>query len=331
MQARRAAAAIEVIECVERQRPRQLPGPIGAEVEVDDRVAVGHATVAVDHAGADELVALPRFVGGFDGRCAARDVAAVTVHDRLPGELRPVPAPIAIHGEVAAADGRHVRTAPDARLERGQELDGGARRRVPSIGEGVERHALGRQPDVLRQLHHGDDVLVDGVNPARADEPHQVQRAAVLDGVVGGHAQDGIADEFAVVDGLADSRQVLQHREARPQVEMADLRVAHLALRKANVLPGSREPTGRPGGRQVMPGGHLRGEQRVALRVVVQAEAVEHAQDHRSRRHQVRTSAAARTIAAKRDASSEAPPTSAPSTSGMAKRSPELSGVQLPP
>jgi hypothetical protein len=44
-----------------------------------------------------------------------------------------------------------------------------------------------------------------------------------------------------VSDCLIDARQVLHHDPARPQIEMADLGVAHLALRQPDVKTRSTE------------------------------------------------------------------------------------------
>ncbi len=185
----------------------------------------------------------------------------------------------------------------------------------------------------MRQLDHGLDVLVERVDPARTDESQQVQTAPVPAGMVDGLAQDRVVEEAAIGNRLADARQVLQDREARAQVQVADLRVAHLARRQAHRLAGRLEPAGRPLGRQPVPGRHPRGHQSVASRIRPDPEAVEHAEDDRARPPfaHPRSSAAARTMPAKRSASSDAPPTSAPSRSGMAKNSGAFSGVQLPP
>ena len=54
--------------------------------------------------------------------------------------------------------------------------------------------------------------------------------------------QRRVRDEGSVRDRLGDARQVLEHGEARAEVQVADLRVAHLARRKAN--GSARQPRG---------------------------------------------------------------------------------------
>ena len=80
---------------------------------------------------------------------------------------------------------------------------------------------------------------------------------------------------------------------------------------------------------------HPRGQKGVPHRVIREAEAVQDAQHDGIRATAAlahpRASTASCTIRAKPSAFNDAPPTSAPSTSGSAKNSAALSGVQLPP
>ena len=87
----------------------QLARPIGAEVRVDDRLAVPERrrprpSMTV---GVHELVVSPRAYAAVDRprpRSSARSPRPV--HDRVVAGLGPLPAPVAVHREVAAADGR---------------------------------------------------------------------------------------------------------------------------------------------------------------------------------------------------------------------------------
>ena len=57
------AAAIEFLEVQLPQGHRQLAGPVGPEVDEDDRLVGGDAAVVADHGGLDELVGLVPLVG----------------------------------------------------------------------------------------------------------------------------------------------------------------------------------------------------------------------------------------------------------------------------
>ena len=125
---------------------RQLAGAVGAEVEVDDEVARRHRQRAVEHRRLDELVALATLVGRRHRLGGRRGARAAPMDDRLVGALGPLPAPVAIHGVVAAADRRDVRPSVEPRLERRQQPLRRARRRVAPVGEGMEGDAFRREP-----------------------------------------------------------------------------------------------------------------------------------------------------------------------------------------
>ena len=124
----------------------------------------------------------PRRVGIGDrlGRGARAEAGAVD--DRVVRALRPVPAAIAVHRPVAAGDARDGGAPAEARLELRQEGVGGTRRRVAAVGERVEANPVGREAATSGELDHRDDVLVDGVDAAGSDEPHQVQASATRRG-----------------------------------------------------------------------------------------------------------------------------------------------------
>ena len=111
----RVGAAVERLKSVVDEGVGQLAGAVGAEVEVDDDVAVADATVhAGDERRPDELVVLAARVGrrergGRVGRRLRPEAAAVD-HRVVPG-LRALPALVAVHAVVAPAD-RRPRRAP---------------------------------------------------------------------------------------------------------------------------------------------------------------------------------------------------------------------------
>ena len=105
---------VEAVEILEKKSLRELPGAIGPEVEEDDGIAVVDALFV--RLGKDqrrhELVRLALCVMPADrGRRRVRADFAAPEHDRVPGELRPVPAPVAIHREIATDDGHDPRPA----------------------------------------------------------------------------------------------------------------------------------------------------------------------------------------------------------------------------
>ena len=160
------------------------------------------------------------------------------------------------------------------------------------------------------------DVRVDA---AVRDEAEQVDVPATLEGA----AQGRVLEERAVLDRAVHAHQVLVEDPARPDRQVADLGVPHLAGRQADRLAGGLQLRVRVLGpdpvedRRV---GQLDGVARAGRRT---APPVEDDERYEGR--------AALQIAANEATSSEAPPTSAPSTSGCASSSAALSGLTEPP
>ena len=126
-----------------------------------------------------------------------------------------------------------------------------------------------------------------------------------------------VAREAAIRDRVVDAGQVLAQDGAGPQVEVADLRVAHLPVGEANRAPGGVQLRMRMVCPQAIEHGRVRHLDRVARPRRREPPAIEdHEADplHGGRRGA--HSAAAATIRANSFGSRLAPPTRAPSTSG---------------
>src|SRR5687768_8564921 len=204
---------------------RQLPCSVRTEVHVDDHVTGGNGRRAVQHRWRDELVALPPFVRGGHGLTGRSGAKSSAVHDRVVREPGAVPPAVAIHGEVAAADGGDARFAIETRLQPWEEPVGGAGWGVATIGECVEENPVGRESRPMRQLHHGHDVLVDGVDSPRADETHEMQPATAGRHLAACGDERLVLEEGPVRDRGADTGKVLENPEAGTEVEMPDLAV----------------------------------------------------------------------------------------------------------
>ncbi len=82
----------------------------------------------------------------------------------------------------------------------------------------------------------GLDVLPTGVDAAVGDEAEQVQAPArAVAGALAGLQQRLVFEEAAVGDGVVDPGQVLLDDRAGAEVEVADLRVAHLPVGEPDV------------------------------------------------------------------------------------------------
>src|SRR3954452_8090491 len=160
--------------------------------------------------------------------------------DRIVGELRPVPAPVAVHRVVAAAHGPDSPCIAKPALELLEISHPGGGQRVATVGERVDdqiRYAL-----LSGQLDARLEVLPAGVNPSVGYQPHQVQAPAGAGaGRLADCLQRGVLEEAAVGDRVVDPGQVLLDYRSGAEVEVADLGVAHLAVGEADVAPAGGE------------------------------------------------------------------------------------------
>ncbi len=137
----------------------------------------------------------------------------------------------------------------------------------------------------------------------------------------GGHERF-ILEERAVLDRLADPGQILVEAAAGADRQVPDLRVAHLAGGQPDGLSRGNERRVRVGRPEPVEYGRVRERDRVPRSRWSTAPAVE--DDERYER-------AASQIPANDSTSRDAPPTSAPSTSGCDRSSSAFSGFTEPP
>ncbi len=166
-------------------------------------------------------------------------------------------------------------------------------------------------------------MLDVGVHAPGGDEPEQVHGAAALGGPAEGAEEHLVGEEGAVADRRVHALQVLEEDAPGADREVPDLRVAHLAVGQADRLPGGTELRRRIPAAEIVEDGRARQLDGVPGPGGSEAPAVE--DDERYEREP------ARQIAAKLSGSRDAPPTSAPSTSGCASSSSAFSGLTEPP
>ncbi len=260
-------------------------------------------------------------VARFHGGHRIDGVLAFSTHDRRERAVGALPAAVAIHRVVAAADRgdpSHGKLREIARRRRGRD--------VTPVGERMDPRALGHALD-LGHREERTEVVDVGVNAAVGDEPEEMQVAATLARASERREQRLVPRERAVLDRAIHPREILEQDPARPDREVADLRVPHLPGRKAHRLARRRECRVRvplPESVEHRRAGELDGVPWPRRR---NPPAVE---DDEADGLQA-TSAAARQIASNDVTSSDAPPTSAPSTAGCPRSTAALSGFTEPP
>ena len=227
-----------------RQRPRDLPGAVGAEVEEDDGVAVADRadglTVLDEDGRLNELVGLAPGVGLGDRLGGAARPEAGRKDERRVRAGDPVPSLVAVHGVVAAGDGRdlHGRRIEHG-LEPGEVTLGGLRRRVASVREGMDAHA--GHPLPRREPQQPFEMALVGVDAAVGEKAHHVERRAAAPRGRAGPEQRGILLERAVAQREVDPQEVLRHHATRAERQVADLGVAHHAGGQPHRLAGGLE------------------------------------------------------------------------------------------
>ena len=254
----------------------QLSSPVGAEVHVDDRVAVTQGAIDTgDDRGRYELVRLASDVRRLDRRARRGRPLPDPVHDGVVATLDTIPPLVAIHRPIASPHARH----PGVRmhlgqplLERGDEPACRRRRRVSSVEQSVDadsRHVLAR-----RELDQREQVSVVRMHTARTDQADGVQPPGRASPRRGGE-QGGPREERTVGDRGIDPWQVLEHGLAGADVQVAHLGVAHLPGRQSDGVLGCPQDRVRPACQQPTPNGHPSRGDRVGRHVAPDAEPVD--------------------------------------------------------
>ena len=178
-----------------------------------------------------------------------RRVRALAVDDRVVAALGPLPALVAVHRVVAAADASRSRASGMDGREPRLEVLARTRARSAAACRG-RRAARGRGPRDAERARRAPTsatrwrswawtppgpIRPTRVEPARLAAPARRPRGAPA----------GV-EERAVGDRGVDPRQVLEHGPAGAEVEVADLGVAHLARRQADRVLGRAEDGVRP-------------------------------------------------------------------------------------
>ena len=283
-----ASAALEAVEVVEGQGHADLPHPVGAEVEAQQAIPVGQAPLAriADDAGLHELVPHPGLVGVGQGLLHRVPPLAHAREEELVGPLDAVPAVVAIHAVVAAHHRGHPAHAGIAQIALEHLQEGGprARRRVATVGDGVDQHPVPGQTACGGHLQEAAQVILAGVHPPRADQAQEVQGAAPLPHPVHQAGQRSVLVEAPVPDGVVDPADVLVHDAARPQVEVPHLAVAHEAQGQPDLLARGREQRVRVALQQPVEVGGV-GLHGVVVDRLAAAESVQDHQEQRAALH----------------------------------------------
>ena len=168
---------------------------------------------------------------------------------------------------------------------------------------------------VVRHFHHGKNVPDMAVHAAVGQQAEDMQGLAVRR-VIKGSSIDRIFKKRPVLDGLCDARQILKHNAAGADVRVADLAVAHLAVRQADIQPGGGQLRMRPALQEAVHDRRFCRVNGVAVVRLADAVAVEDDECDFPVAHSQAPCAVAATIFEKSTGLSDAPPIRPPSISG---------------
>lgn len=276
-------AAVEALEAGQAQRIDDLLRAVLAEIEADRLVLTGHGHEIGHQHRLDEFIALAGVVGGVDRGLGRRRLLSLAVYPGAPGQLCALPALVAVHGGIApgeAGDGAAGRLQ-----QRFDVLDVGQcglRCGVAAVADEVQQRARALYP---AQFDERDQVAEVAVHAAVRDQTEQVHGP-----VAGGRAlrradQDRVAEKRSVRDGGTDVHDVLADDAGRAEDHVADLGIAHQAVRQADAGAGGLQRGVREAGEVAVEVGCFRQLDRVVPLARVDPEAVEDDQHDRSSWH----------------------------------------------
>src|SRR6202040_4206517 len=161
----------------------------------------------------------------------------ITVNDCAVGFFDALPAIVAVHGVVAAADGGDLTHAQFAHLlfELTEKIYSAVGRSVAPVHEAVDENIFDFIfPRHLEEREEMMDVRMDAAVAHKAEQG-ELTRAAAFHGF----EKQRLARKVAVGDELIDSRAVHVNDAACADIQVAHFAIAHLSDGKANGGTGS--------------------------------------------------------------------------------------------
>ena len=224
------AVEILILECAD-----DLPHPVRAEVEEDQRIAVFDPP-QVGSLGRQHRDRLHELVGHallvkppYRLQRLLR-LRADTERHQVVTALHALPSLVAVHREIAADDGGEMR----ARAEQlAQVLLGRLRRRVAAVEDGMDEDSL--RAERVRRVDQLVQMRLQRVHAAIGQQPHEMHPPPAYR--LGQHL---VLRQI----GVADAHDVLIDHASRADVQVPDLGIAHLSVRQSD--RGARRVERRP-------------------------------------------------------------------------------------
>ncbi len=223
-----------------RQHNGKLLRAVVAVVEEDYHVvgpdrAHGLAVGVDPHDGLDELVGHVGVIGFLYGGGHVGSMLADAVDQGVVGDLHALPTLVAVHGVIPADDRSDLaRRSGQMLLQLLDEALAAARVGIAAVHEAMDER-------IVDLVLGGDVAQLEKMLQRRVHAPvgrktHEVDTDAVLLGVLERADDLGILHDRIVAASAVDLYQILVDDAAGADIEVADLRIAHLAVGQADVL-----------------------------------------------------------------------------------------------
>lgn len=219
-----------------------LTHTIGAEVEAKEGITIREETLLVDENGFKELISLIALIAFLNGLDTIGLLGTtILLGEAIDGQLDALPPLVTVHGVVTTTyggDGTITQLA-DVGLQILVVTGGGLWRGITAIAEKVDI-GLGDLGG-LGSLEKALEVFDVTVDTTIRDEAKEVETSIARGGTIKGGLNVGDLTELALRQGLVDTYNVLVDDATSANVQVANLRVAHEALREANGSTVSEE------------------------------------------------------------------------------------------
>ncbi len=277
-----AIPALKALEIVVHKDAGHLAGTVGAEVQEDYCVALGHTAALTGHAGHNKFIGHAVCIAAVNAFLPVGGMLALVIYKGGIGFFLTVPVAVTVHGIVAArnscdlADTQLVQLLLHLR----KEALAVVRVSVTAIHDSMDIDVLCTQG--LGHVQQAEQVVNMAVHAAVAHKAHKMDSLArVYSGL---HVLDKnrIFLHLTIADGLGDKGELLVDDAACTDVGVADLRVAHLPVGQANTHTGSADGGIWAGGKQLIKIGRIGCYDRVAVYLIRHpAKAVQNTKKNR--------------------------------------------------
>ena len=210
---------------------------VGTEVEEHDRIFVGNdcdrLSVFFDHGRFDELIRHTFVIGRLYSFSRICSLYAFALRQSIVCQVDSLPAIVTVHRIVTSRNNADLADTDlfHLCLKLFDKSFARCGRSIAAVKEAVYIHLF--QAFSLCHLKQAVKMCIVAVNTAVGKQAHKVNGGIVIPCILHGSQQRFVLKEVAVFDLFRDSCKLLVDDPAGTHIQMSDLRVSHLTVRKA--------------------------------------------------------------------------------------------------